>query len=95
MIYEKRFVGLLIVLVFAVILFVATCNNADASVTNGEKLYTTVEIKKGDTLYDIAKMYCNDESMIEDYVDDISEINSLINPDYIVEGRSLTIYYYK
>ena len=57
------------------------------------KYYTSVQINKGDTLWDIAKEYCDDASQMKEYVKELKSINHLSN-DEIHAGNYLTIVYY-
>ena len=60
-----------------------------------EKLYKSIEIEKGDSLWSIAEEYRNHntESVFE-YIDILKEVNGLHSDD-IHEGQYLTIVYYE
>lgn len=61
---------------------------------NSYKYYTSVEIEKGDTLWNIAEQYMSAEyGSIQEYVDEIKEINNL-GDDEIHSGQYLTIPYF-
>jgi len=56
------------------------------------KYYKSIELKAGDTLWDIAQEYKNEES-IKEYIHNIKEINHLTSDD-ITACSYLTIAYY-
>ena len=60
-----------------------------------EKLYKSIEIESGDSLWSIAEEYRdhNAETVFE-YIDTLKEINSLHSDD-IHEGQYLTVVYYE
>lgn len=67
--------------------------NARAEHVN-TKYFTTIEVKSGDTLWDIAQEYRTAEySGMEAYIDEVREINHIIG-DEITSGCYLTIPYY-
>lgn len=58
------------------------------------KYFTTIEVKSGDTLWEIAKEYRTVEyASMEDYLDEVKEINHIVG-DEIISGGYLTIPYY-
>lgn len=58
------------------------------------KYYTSIEIKPGDTLWEIASNYISEEySSINDYISEVKSINSMASDD-IKEGHFLTVPYY-
>ena len=67
-------------------------NSAEEPVEH--KYYKSVEIAKGDTLWDIALEYMNEDyDSVNDYVDELMKINHL-DSDTIYESRYLTVAYY-
>lgn len=72
---------------------------ADAHGNNTEdpvehKYYKSIQIEAGDTLWDIAKTYMNDDyNSIYDYIDELKEINGLDSDD-IQDSQYLTVAYY-
>lgn len=63
-----------------------------------EKYYTSIEIKKGDSLWKIAEEHITDEyDSIYEYIDELISINhmDIISADMIQEGDYLTIAYYE
>lgn len=68
---------------------------ASASVDNKEKVLVCVEIKKGDTLWSIAKQYYTDEFQgIGAYIKEIKKSNGLMN-DTIHTGQYLIVPFYR
>lgn len=58
------------------------------------KYYTSIEIEQGDTLWSIACEYMSSEyDSIQDYIDEVKELNQL-GPDDIHVGQYLMIPYY-
>ena len=57
------------------------------------KYYTSVQIRPGDTLWDIASEYCRDPGQIRKYMKELKRINHL-GSDEIHAGRYLTVVYY-
>lgn len=68
--------------------------SSEASVDADYKYYTSVEIKNGDTLWDIASKYITDEySSLQEYVAEVKELNGL-SSDNIRSGQSIVVPYY-
>lgn len=60
------------------------------------KMFTSIEIQGGDTLYSIANKYADEHySSANEYVREVIRINSLDNANDIVAGQYLVIPYYK
>ena len=59
------------------------------------KYYKSVEIKKGDSLWSIAKEYCEDQhyKSTKEYVEELKEINNL-NSEKIHYGQRIVVAYY-
>lgn len=94
--------NLVFVLIFAMLLFTifltagyifSPSRSKAASMENSYKYYTSIEIQKGDTLWDIAQEYAADFASISDYVEELKELNGL-GDDRIHAGQFLTICYY-
>lgn len=67
----------------------------DNEQTDHYKYYKTIEIHKGDTLWDIARKYKTDEyDSVQDYIDEIKQINNLKDHN-IQAGNYLIIAYYE
>ena len=88
---------ILVVLVFAIIFggVIISRNVAAASAPNKDKIYTSYEIKSGDTLWRIASRYCDDSALIEDYIDEVKQINGMMRDTALMAGKKLIIYYYE
>ncbi len=61
---------------------------------DANKLYKTIEIRQGDSLWVIAEQYMDEHyDSVEDYIQDLKDINHL-ETDCIEEGNYLTVTYY-
>jgi len=59
-----------------------------------ERYYTDIEIKKGDSLWSIAKTYNQNSGMeIREYIREVKQMNGMVSDD-IEAGDSLTIVYF-
>lgn len=68
--------------------------HADDHTAHMTKYYKTVEITSGDTLWDIAETYMDDNyNSVKDYVQELKEMNHLTS-DVIQDGQYLTVAYY-
>ena len=57
------------------------------------KYYKSIEIKSGDTLWDISLKYMDESYVsIDDYINELMEINGLVSSE-IQEGQYLTVCY--
>lgn len=69
-------------------------SQSEAAQNESYKYYTSVEIEKGDTLWNIAEEYITPEyASIQAYVDEIKELNHL-GDDKIHSGEYLMIPYF-
>ena len=67
----------------------------DKDVLEKVKYYKSIEIVSGDTLWDLAQTYMDDNyECAQDYIDEVKEINNLFD-DNIHEGQYLTVPYYE
>ena len=66
-----------------------------ASAVPQEKIYTSVAIDSGDTLWSIASEYCEDTANIQDYIEDLKQMNGIANEKGLIAGGYLTVYYYQ
>ncbi|WP_099468124.1 cell division suppressor protein YneA [Konateibacter massiliensis] len=58
------------------------------------KYYTSIQIEKGDTLWELAEDYITTEyNSVNDYIQEVKNLNSLYG-DSIHEGQYLTVPYY-
>ena len=87
------------VAVFAAICMVLICSLSyraiKSNASSGFKYYTSITVEAGDTLWDIANKYMDSSvyRSLDDYMDEIREINS-INYNRIYNGQQLIIPYY-
>lgn len=70
-------------------------NVISASAVPQEKIYTSVQIEAGDSLWSIAAEYCEDAADIPDYIEDLKEMNGIVNEKGLQAGGYLTVYYYQ
>ena len=60
-----------------------------------EKQFTSIQVKKGDSLWSIAKEHMGEEyDTIDDYIDEVCETNHIYDGQ-ITDGMYLVIPYYK
>lgn len=59
------------------------------------KYYTSVEIKSGDTLWDIASQYYQENNYedVRDYIKELKKLNNM-NSDKLIVGKKLVVSYY-
>lgn len=84
------------IIIFLVFLLFQTSNIANAGTPNSvrHKYYTSVEIKSGSSLWEIAEEYMTEEyDSVEDYIKEVKQINHLTE-DLIYEGAYLCVPYY-
>jgi cell division protein YceG involved in septum cleavage len=59
------------------------------------KYYTQITISYGENLSSIAEEYMGNEySSIQSYIDEVSSINNIDNPNSILEGQTIIVPYY-
>ena len=59
-----------------------------------EKKFTSIQVKKGDSLWSIAKEHMGDEyDTVDDYIDEVCETNHIYDRQ-ITDGMYLVIPYY-
>lgn len=69
-------------------------SNSEASNDSRYKYYTSVEIKNGDTLWDIASQYISEEyASPQEYVAEVKSLNGM-QGDSIRSGQFLIVPYY-
>lgn len=87
-------VALFIVLVILGSVLFGSINAQAASVESSYKYYTSIQVEKGDTLWNIAQSYITDDySDLNEYISEICSINH-ISDESIHAGQYLTIPYY-
>ncbi len=93
--FRKRifFILLSMVVIICAGAFYGT-GSVDAHNSSENRYYKSIEVKKGDTLWEIAKTYMSDEcDSIPAYVRELKELNGLKSDD-IHEGSHLMVIYY-
>jgi len=97
----KRSLGIKFVLVIAICMMifgsVIVRRNVAQADPIREKIYTSVQIRKGDSLWSIAERYCasTSGSVISEYVDELVQINGIGNRNLLRAGSYLTVFYYE
>ena len=81
------------------IIFSGFLSKAEAKVTEPEtiyyKYYANVEVQPGDTIWDLAADYMDENySSREDYIREVQELNSLADTNAIIAGQYLILPYY-
>lgn len=99
-VYLKKVMILLSIILFATGLGVVFGGNLVSAqdnmhrISKEQKFYKSIEIAQGDTLWDIAEKYMNDDyKSVQSYIKEIKEINGLLGDD-IQEGQYLTVPYF-
>ncbi len=94
----KRYLQVAVLTIFfALVLtgFVSINKTAQAEAPAApERFYTSIRIEPGDTLWEIASAYKWEDESIQDYIDEVMEMNHLTS-DRITAGQYLMIYYYE
>ena len=86
------FLALVITLFFSV--RAAAIANAGTAVSSRTKYYTSIQIEKGTSLWDIAGDYMTEEYVSQqEYIDEVMQMNHL-KSDVIYEGAYLCVPYY-
>lgn len=87
---------LLAISIFAIAIFscMIITVNVSGSTTPKDKLYTTVQVEEGDSLWTIANQYCSLEySDYNEYIKEVKDINGM-NNDNIKKGSYIVVPYY-
>ena len=92
LIYKIIFTGVLLFLIVWGGLVITA--NVKAAEPVRERVYVSVKIGTGDTLWNIAEEYC-EQGSIASYVEDLKEINGIVNDKALKPGASLIVYYYQ
>lgn len=72
--------------------FLSKAKNKEPEVTY-YKYYTNIEIRPGDTLWDLADAYLENYDSKEEYIREVSQLNSIKNGK-IISGQNLIMPYY-
>lgn len=93
-IFKMLVILIALFVIFLVGLYINTDRVSADYISNRSKQVVSVKIKKGDTLWDIAKKYMTEEySDINEYIQEIKLSNGLYS-DTIHEGSYLIVPYY-
>lgn len=87
--------ALFIVTILGIAATVMTESRQVAGADGREKYFTSIQIKKGESLWSIAKRHISDEySSVHEYVEEVCEANHIYDGE-IKEGMYLVVPYYK
>ena len=93
----KTFVRVFFVIIIAAFIIfggvIVHSNEIAANSPAKEKVYTSVMIQSGDSLWSIASEYCENSSDIPAYIDALKQMNSIKNERSLQAGNYLTVYY--
>ena len=93
----KRNISILLCTVFMITVASVVFGSSFSAAKNDvevEKYYKSIEIQLGDTLWDLAEEYCDDQVSIKEYISEVKELNGL-GTSTIHEGQYLVVPYYK
>lgn len=85
-------ISIFFIVAFTVIISSSLKTNARENDNNNQKIYESISIKSGDTLWSIANEYKPEEISYKEYIKELKKINSLTS-DNIHTGNYLLIYY--
>jgi len=98
---EKKKVVLFGLVTFLLVFMIGlTCGSflskaKEADISTSKKYYTSIEIKPGDTLWELAEAYMDDHyDSKESYIAEVLTINSIKSEDHIVSGQYIILPYY-
>lgn len=96
---EKRIIAFTVILIISIITILCSSIKAfatsEAEAASVSKLYKSIQVESGDTLWDIAERYnlCSDLTR-EQYINEIKTLNNLTN-DEIHSGEYIVVSYYE
>lgn len=93
---KRRVIGIIIAVVFIFTMsgFFFGKTTIEAQGTK-EKQFTSIQVKKGDTLWTIAKKYMGNEyQSVDDYIEEVCQTNHIYDGK-ITEDMYLVVPYYK
>lgn len=93
---KRRMIGIMIaaILFFSMVGFFSDKLTIEAQGTK-EKQFTSIQVKKGDTLWTIAKKHMGNEyQSVDDYIEEVCQTNHIYDGE-ITEDMYLVIPYYK
>lgn len=95
---QKRIIALVCILVVSLLILLGSSIRTFASSRNNESLhkyYTSVQIKSGDTLWNLADQYTVDGVYNrDDFIQETCELNQLSDINELHEGEYLVVGYY-
>lgn len=100
---ERQLVAHIIIFIASIILFFAilfVVGNIKSMASDGSeevlyKYYTNVKVNPGESLYDIADRYVdNNKLTLDRFIQEVVYINNLESPDKIYSGTCLMVPYY-
>lgn len=69
-------------------------NAADSSQTEySRRCYESISIQKGDTLWGIANEYCSSDMDVNDYIEELIQINNLPSTQIKYDTKLIVFYY--
>ena len=90
--------GVLFTAVFLVFGIVCILTNTEKCIagSNEDKYFTNVTVEEGDTLWDLASEYMDENhyESIYEYIDELKHMNNMTSED-IFAGQNLVVTYYK
>lgn len=92
--FMKRRVVVIVICVVVLLISIFQSSMVVKAGENKQITYCSIEIKANDTLWKIAQDFCPSYVKMENYIEEIKEIND-ITADYIVQGNYLLIPIYK
>lgn len=94
---QKQVIALIGIIVVSILILLGSSISAFASARSRENLhkyYTSIQVKSGDTLWDIAGQYAVKDVMSrQDFIDEVSRLNGL-SDGLIHSGDYIVITYY-
>lgn len=89
-------IGLIAFIVLGILLAIlCSATSAVASSTPRTKYYSSIQIEEGDTLWDISSRNHVEGTTVNEYMDEICQLNGITKSAVVKAGDYLTIYYFK
>ncbi len=89
----KKFFMVMVAMLIVIGGIVICGHDAAADQEQGEKVYTSVQVEPGDTLWSIAEKYAGIDTRA--FVSEVAEINGIVNSSSLRAGTYLTVFYYR
>lgn len=95
---QKAAITASVIIILTIIIICAGMIIADAAITDSNsapvhKYYTSIEIQKNDTLWDLAGQYKGNDNTTSEYVNEVMKLNNMTT-DRICQGQKLIVFYY-